>query len=232
MSKRAINVTRILTIFMFIFATLSAVTLSVFEVDFYSKVQKENNVAEMMGLSERELEEATLVSLLYTKGYTDDLSYYIERDNQKIDIYSAQDKEHMIDVANLYSKAYSFLIFSSVIILVLSVYLLIIRKEVTVFTLTETINRTSLYTLVFVAFIGIFAFANFNVFWTMFHKVFFSNDLWLMNPNVDALVNLFPEALFSALVFKILFRFIMIFGLINISAFAYRLLSIRGYKND
>lgn len=232
MSKFTINVTKVLTILFFIFLVLASVSTSVFEVDFYSDVQAKNNVAQKMNLSEKELEEATLVSLLYTKGYTSDLSYNIERNGKVRDLYSSQDKEHMIDVANLYSSAYKTMIFSAVGILVCTLILIFKRKQVTVFTLTETINKTSLYTLIFTAFIGVFAYINFNVFWTMFHKVFFSNDLWLMDPSVDALVNLFPEQLFMALVFKILFRFLVLFGLLNIVAFGYRMYSVSRFKND
>ncbi len=53
-----------------------------------------------------------------------------------------------------------------------------------------------------------------------------------MNPAVDALVNLFPEALFMALVFKVLFRFILYFIATNILAYVYRIYSLRGLKND
>lgn len=232
MSKFTINITRIFTILMFVVLTVAAVSISVFELDFYTKTQAKYNVAERMGLTEQELEEATMVSLVYTQGYTDDLTYHITRDGKQIDIYSKQDKEHMIDVANLYKGAYNTMVFASGMMALAAVILFIKRKEVNVFMLTDTINRTSFYTLIFVAIIGVFAFVNFNTFWTYFHKVFFSNDLWLMNPATDALVNLFPEQLFSALVFKILLRFIILFGIANLIAFGYRAYSMRGDNNN
>ena len=232
MSKFTINVTRVFTIVMFVVLVIAAVSTSVFELNFYTKTQTKHNVAQRMGLSEQELEEATTVALLYTKGYLNDLTYTVERNNESVDVYSTQDKEHMIDVANLYRQAYKVMVAGAGVMLVLAIILFFKRKEVNVFMFTDTMNRTSLYTLGGVGILAIFAYINFNTFWTYFHKVFFSNDLWLMDPATDALVNLFPEQLFSALVFKIIFRFIIFFGLANLMALGYRLFSMREVKHD
>lgn len=232
MSKLYINTTRVLTIFIFVLTVLAAVTTSVFELDFYTKVQNEQNVAKKMNISDQELKEATALTLLYVKGYTSDLVYEADVNGVKTDIFSQQDKDHMIDVANLYADAYNTLVFCAVIIFALTVFLFIRKKHVTVFTLTDTINKTSGIVMVIVVFMGLFAYINFDVFWTLFHKVFFTNDLWFMDASVDALVNLFPAELFSALVFKILFRFIVMFGAVNIAALGYRMYSMKGGKND
>lgn len=38
---------------------------------------------------------------------------------------------------------------------------------------------------------------NFNSFFLNFHKVFFTNDLWLMNPKTDLIITMFPETFFK-----------------------------------
>lgn len=232
MSKFTINITRVMSILLFVFIVIASVSTAVFEIDFYTNKQEELNVASHMGLKQEDVTGATVIALMYTKGHTNDLSYNVEQGGETFDIYSSQDKEHMIDVQNLYRSAYSVMVFAFVMISILSIVLIVKRKEVNVFMLTTVYNKMSLYSIIFVAVLGIFAFANFNVFWTYFHKVFFTNDLWLMNPATDALVNLFPEALFSSLVFKIITRFTIIFGLTNVVAYGYRLMSMRAYKND
>lgn len=232
MSKFTINITRVMSILLFVFIVIASVSTSVFEIDFYKEQQKELNVAANMALTQEDVTGATIIALMYTKGHTNDLTYMVERGNESFDIYSSQDKEHMIDVQNLYRSAYSVMVFAFVMLSILSIVLIVKRKEVNVFMLTSVYNKMSLYSIIVVILLGIFAFVNFNVFWTYFHKVFFTNDLWLMNPATDALVNLFPEALFSALVFKIITRFIILFGLTNIVAYGYRLLSMRAYNND
>lgn len=216
-----------LTLSIFLISVLASVTTSVFELNFYSEAQKKYDVAQKMNLSQKQVNEATTVALLYTKGLTNNLEYNVKIEDQVYDVYSTQDKEHMIDVKNLYTGVYRVLVISAVVLMISSVILFIKRKKINKFSSTLLFNKLSLYTLIAVGFLALFAWVNFDQFWTMFHKVFFTNDLWLMNPRKDALVNLFPANLFMDLVFKIIFRFIFIFGLVNIAAYAYRHITIR-----
>ncbi|NFG14547.1 TIGR01906 family membrane protein, partial [Clostridium botulinum] len=55
---------------------------------------------------------------------------------------------------------------------------------------------------------------NFDKGFTFFHKIFFSNDYWLFDPNKDPIINLLPETFFFHSVLLILF-FIMFFSLIS-----------------
>ena len=52
--------------------------------------------------------------------------------------------------------------------------------------------------------LAFYAFLDFNEFWTMFHHIFFRNDLWLLDPNTDVLIMMVPETFFFNLVFRIL----------------------------
>ena len=52
--------------------------------------------------------------------------------------------------------------------------------------------------------LAFYAFLDFNEFWTMFHHIFFRNDLWLLDPNTDILIMMVPETFFFHLVFRIL----------------------------
>ena len=37
---------------------------------------------------------------------------------------------------------------------------------------------------------------DFTKYFTVFHEIFFDNDLWLLNPNEDLLINIVPEPFF------------------------------------
>ena len=45
---------------------------------------------------------------------------------------------------------------------------------------------------------------DFNKYFTIFHEIFFNNDLWLLDPNVDRLVNIFPENFFYDIAIRII----------------------------
>lgn len=51
--------------------------------------------------------------------------------------------------------------------------------------------------LLFAAFLVIFGMSNFTLLFTKFHHVFFDNDLWILDPRVDNLVNVMQESVFS-----------------------------------
>jgi integral membrane protein (TIGR01906 family) len=55
--------------------------------------------------------------------------------------------------------------------------------------------------------IGIAAALCFDPMFTLFHKLFFNNDLWLFNPNTSMLINIFPEELFTAAALRIFIAF-------------------------
>lgn len=233
MKKNSKVVIIFLSLMIFLVSVLGAVTTSVFELDFYTKSQSKHQVAEKLNLSQQQVTEATIVSLLYTKGLVKDLVYNTEIDGEVVDLYSKQDKEHMIDVKNLYAGAYYVLLAGIVGIFISMLTLVFLRKSFNTFSLTLLFNKVSFYALVFVGVVALFAFVSFDQFWTFFHKIFFRNDLWLMDYNKDLLVNIFPAGLFMDLVFKIIFRFFAIFGLANLTAYGYRLASMRRLKvND
>ncbi len=222
MKKLLTNLTRVLTILMFVSLLLIAVVSSVFEVDFYKSAQSKYDVASSMNISSEDVDKATLIALLYTKGYVDDLAYEISIDDNIYDLYSSQDKIHMVDVKNLYKTAYNTLITTLVISAFIVLFIFIKKAYISLFDVLNTINKSSIYIVIFVGLISLFAYINFDKFWVMFHEIFFDNDLWLMNPRYDALVNLFPEGLFMDLVFKIIKRFGLFFGGFNVLALIYK----------
>ena len=44
-----------------------------------------------------------------------------------------------------------------------------------------------------VALVGVFSLIDFSALWTVFHRIAFRNDLWLLDPTRDYLIMLFPE---------------------------------------
>jgi integral membrane protein (TIGR01906 family) len=49
---------------------------------------------------------------------------------------------------------------------------------------------------------------DFNGFWTNLHYLFFANELWLLDPKTDILIQMLPEQFFYDLVVKIVRLFI------------------------
>ena len=67
--------------------------------------------------------------------------------------------------------------------------------------------------------IAIYAAVDFTSFWTSFHHVFFTNDLWLLDPATDNLILMVPEQFFFDLVFRIVGWFVGIGALLYLVSF-------------
>ena len=57
--------------------------------------------------------------------------------------------------------------------------------------------------------LALLAYTNFTKYFTLFHKIFFDNDLWILNPKTDMLINLLPEGFFSDMAVRILLIFLI-----------------------
>ena len=64
---------------------------------------------------------------------------------------------------------------------------------------------------------GIFAGAlflsDFNKYFTLFHEIFFTNDLWLLDPRTDLLIRMLPEGFFFDMVVRIGSIFLILLSL-------------------
>ena len=78
----------------------------------------------------------------------------------------------------------------------------------------------------------LFRSVDFDAFWTAFHHVAFRNDLWLLNPSTDLMINLFPAAFFSKLVFRIVMMFAIGFIGCFVGAYIYLRYQLKHYQAE
>lgn len=73
---------------------------------------------------------------------------------------------------------------------------------------------------------------DFSKYFVVFHKIFFSNDLWILDPSTDMLINIVPEPFFMDTALRIGITFgiitVIFFG---INLFLWRMSSRSGRKN-
>lgn len=67
---------------------------------------------------------------------------------------------------------------------------------------------------------------NFHAAWFKFHEIFFSNDLWLMDPEKDLMIQMLPEPFFFGMVKRI--GLTVLAGMIGLSGLYF----IKGDSNE
>lgn len=215
----------LLCISLVIATLLSIVDFCCFNRSFYASEQRKLNIAEDIGVSETELHEMTSVLLGYLKHENNDLYVTANVKGVNREIFNQREKDHMIDVRNLYDVAINVRNICLGVLVVCAVYLFYHHK---LFNISYYYNQTLLLVAFIFGFIGLFCLIDFSAFWTSFHELFFPmNDLWLLDPRVDILIMMVPEQFFFDLVTKII---ILIVSALLIYFVAFRYLG-RKIKN-
>lgn len=131
----------------------------------------------------------------YLKGYREDLVVETVVDGQQREFFNDREKAHMEDVRVLFWGG----IRLRRLLLLLAVFctgVLVCMEE-------QAARRLSKAYLIacgcFLAAFGGIAFylsRDFTEGFTIFHHMFFDNDLWLLDPKTDLLINILPEGFF------------------------------------
>ena len=189
--------------FTLIIATLlSIVDFCCFDRKFYASQQNKLNIAQTIGVDDEDLDKMTSVLLGYLKHENDDLFVEAKVNGINREIFNQKEKDHMIDVLNLYDGA---ILVRNICLLVMVGCLLILLSKHKVANLGFYYNKTLIFFAMVFAFIGMFCLIDFNTFWMSFHELFFPmNDLCLLDPRTDILIMMVPEEFFFNLVTRII----------------------------
>ena len=167
---------------------------------FYEKEYSKLETYEYIGISEEDLLETTDVLLSYMEGRRDDMVVYATISNKEREVFNEREKAHMIDVVRLI-RMFDFIKYVSYGLMAIILCFIYSKKDYKV--LGKSILRAVIVLMVLLAAIGIFVAIDFNMFWTYFHLVFFDNDLWLLDPRTDVMIQMFPEQFFKDVVIQI-----------------------------
>lgn len=206
--------------------------ISAFEIGAYSDFgwyEKEYAKYEVLEDLEMEMEDAMYVTeemMAYLRGNRDNLAVDTVVDGEKREFFNDREKAHMVDVQNLFIGGL-WIRRIALLIFVLAVVAMIKTKA----DWKRLLPKSFLIGLG--AFIGITAGAgllfmsDFNKYFTLFHEIFFDNDLWLLNPDTDLLIRMLPEGFFLDMVIRIgvIFLLLLLIGVVISIVALYR------YKN-
>lgn len=193
----------------FIFGLLVTMfNLAVFNERFFETQYKALNTAESMNMSDEDLMLATHTLLDYLQNKRDDINVEVVVEGKNVPMFNQKEIDHMVDVKDLFSGLNSLQMAAYVIFIILIVALTIKNR---MSSLTNSIYRALGVYLFIIGGIALYAFIDFSGFWVIFHKVLFSNDLWLLNPNTDRMINMFPEVFFNRLVIRVMIHFVIVF---------------------
>ena len=123
--------------------------------------------------------------------------------------FNERERAHMVDVKGLYQFALWVRIAAWFVLLVsISVLWLVKQKELYAW-LAVGYARCAVIFVALLLCLGAWAALDFTSLWESFHRLFFTNELWLLNPRTDLMINLFPERFFLHMVLRIALLFVV-----------------------
>ena len=136
----------------------------------------------------------------YAQAITDYLSGKAERMTvQGEEAFSDKENLHMQDVRGLVRLLNVLRVSSGALVAALLLLLLLRRREDRENALLAALRGLTVgacFWVLLSAIIGILAWLDFDGLFIAFHRLFFRNDLWLLNPHTDLLLALMPTELF------------------------------------
>lgn len=199
---------------------LLSVEVACFDKNFYKNEYEKLSTAEKIGMSQDDLDEATDVLLDYLKDRRDDLSVEATIQGEVRQVFNQREIDHMVDVKNLYLGALNVCIVclcAGVIGLVLVAF--VFKRPLAA--VRGYLWGNVLFLFVFMC-LAFWAATDFYTFWTNFHLLFFTNDLWILDPSTDILIMMVPEQFFFDLVMRIVIYAVAALGVLAAAALVLR----------
>lgn len=197
-------------VLLFVFET------AVFDLDYFKTKFIENNTMEITGLDINQLMRISDETLKYLEDDRENLILYEELNGDTIQVFEERELNHMEDVKVLFDYGYK-IKFATMYISILCLGYLFIKNKYVAF---KAIRVGSILYLVAIGIIVVLAYIDFNRVFVIFHKILFTNDLWLLNPKEDIMIQMLPLDFFMGIGIKIAIMYLLyIFLSVFISTF-------------
>lgn len=194
----------IIIIFIPLILLLTTVEVVTFNTNYFLSKFKEYNIAEVTGIKEKDLKDITDKLLGYLKDDTNNLDIKKQINGEKREVFNEKEKLHMIDVKNLFINGKSIRNVSMLLVIISLILLKNDKKS-----LSKAFITSSIFSFVIIVVLIIMIYVNFDKHFTYFHEIFFTNDLWLLDPKTDVLIQMLPIEFFYSIATKISIIFII-----------------------
>ena len=181
---------------MIVFLITSVEAVTYWTPGYYEHEYEKYNVTAAVRMEMDDLLQVTDEMMDYLRGDREDLHVMTVVDGSPREFFNAREIAHMEDVRGLFLGAITLrrvcLAAAAVCVLLMAA----LKAD-----LKRTLPRmlcvgTGLFFLL-AAGIGLLIASDFSRYFVVFHHIFFDNDLWILNPATDLLINIVPEPFFA-----------------------------------
>ena len=140
-------------------------------------------------------------------------------DGVKAPFFTEREKQHLADCRELFMKGMRAIYICILMIIGLCIYIFVhLGKKDCLRALAKGYLRTCAAVLAFALIVLVASMIDFTAVFTLFHKIFFNNDLWILNPSKDNLINIMQEDVFADAAMYIGFMWVFVSALLAVIA--------------
>jgi len=167
--------------------------LVVHNLSFYELEFRRYRIEAYTGISSGDLMGTARALMGYFDGTTEPFSYRLENGQE---VYGPREVAHLRDVKGLLRLADSLGLLAGLAIVAATVLLAARTASGALQAAGRSLTLGSLATLGLLGLLALLAATDFSGAFLQFHYLFFSNDLWQLDPRTDNLIRMFPEGFF------------------------------------
>lgn len=169
---------------------------------FYEKEYAKYQVTESLDMEMEDVMDVTDKMMAYLIGEREELSVITTVEGKEQDFFNEQDRLHMADVKNLFLGGLKLRWLLLGVSLILVLVLFIRKAGVKKILPNAYFKALAIFGTLTIILGGLFV-SDFNRYFVIFHKIFFTNDLWMFDPATDYMIRMLPEGFFYDMVMRI-----------------------------
>ena len=179
------------------------------------------------GLDKLQLKNVARQLIDYFNLRADTTQIMVVKRGEEFSLFNERELVHLQDVRSLVQLDY-WVQRGALFLIIIFVFVLLFGFKARWRMLVKGLYRGGLITMGLMVVLALWAFFGFEQFFILFHLVSFPNEYWMLDPNTDYLIRLFPEGFFYDA--ALLGFGAVILGALLISAIAFGVLRLVGGK--
>ncbi|AOY77762.1 TIGR01906 family membrane protein [Clostridium formicaceticum] len=186
---------------------LSSIEFMAFNRNHYKNSFEKYDITTATGMDTNNLGHVVEDLLSYLKNEKDTLDTTAVIHGEEREVFGEREKLHMIDVKDLFVKG-RLIRNAGLGVLVILLLGMIIKDGHWKTNLAKALFYTAVVNLTLLGIFLLLLYIDFNKYFTYFHLIFFNNDLWVLDPQKEVLIQMVPEGFFYDTSIKIIAIFI------------------------
>ncbi|MCD5410804.1 MAG: TIGR01906 family membrane protein [Clostridiales bacterium] len=204
-------------IFLSLALLLTVVDRVSFNTEYYLDSFVKNDIPSITGMDMENL-EITITDLIeYLTDEREFLDTVAIVQGEEREVFGERAVLHMVDVKHLFIAGRYIRNFSALAILslILIAYRFDAKKREFWANIRKTTYLTTVINILFICVILAMTYFDFNRYFTYFHHIFFANDLWLLDPSHEVLIQMLPLSFFISTTIRIVVYYMGILILLS-----------------